>query len=128
MDKEANELVIFYKSFHALLENHTIVKGPTPIPFPKLKNNRENCSWFLPPVGWLKANFDGAAKGNLGRVGVGGIIRNEHGKGIVAFVAPIGCQTNHYVEALDSHQIIKLAKDVGVKCLWLERDSKNIID
>ena len=54
--------------------------------------------------------FDGAAKGNPGKAGVSGIIRNMHGKGIYTFVTPFGVQTNHYVKAIMVHQTIKLAK------------------
>ena len=95
--------MVFHKSIHALMENDTIVKGPIPTLFPKVKNERENCCWSLPPVGWLKSNFDGATKGYSSRAGVGGIIRNEHGKGIATSVAPIECQTNHYAKDLSAH-------------------------
>ena len=46
----------------------------------------------------------------------------------MAFSAPFGSQTNHYVEAIVARQTIKLAKEMGVNFLWLEGDSKNIID
>ena len=32
------------------------------------------------------------------------------------------------MEAIAAHQTIKLAKDTGARYLWLEGDSKNIID
>ena len=58
--------------------------------------------------GWCKANFDGFAKGNPGKAGAGGIIRNTHGKGIVAISATLGMQTNHYAETFVAHQTLKL--------------------
>ncbi len=76
----------------------------------------------------VQGQFDRATKGNLAKATIGGIIRNEHGKGIVAFTGPIGIQTNHCVEAIAAHQTIELDKEMGVKLLQLEGDSKSIID
>ena len=81
----------------------------------------------MPPKAWCKANFDGAAKGNLGKVGVGVIIRNNFGKGIVVVASPLGTQINHYAEARATHYTIKLALDMGMKKHWLKGDSKNVI-
>ena len=36
--------------------------------------------WNPPPKGFLKLNFDGASKGNPGKVGYGFILRNNKGK------------------------------------------------
>lgn len=41
---------------------------------------------------------------------------------------PLGNQTNHLDEAMGALQAIKLAHNLGVKFLCLERDSKNIIN
>lgn len=40
---------------------------------------RENASWLLPPLGWVKANFDGTAKGNPGKVGSRCVLRTTWG-------------------------------------------------
>ena len=82
--------------------------------------------WLLPPEGSHKANFDGAAKGNPGPSGCGGIIRNCHGGGVATLSYPLGNQTNHYVEVSNALHTTKLSLDVGVKKLWLE-DYSNII-
>lgn len=89
---------------------------------------RSMSSWSFPPNDWFKANFDGAAKGNPGPVGYGGVIRNGviFCIGVVAF--PLGNQTNHLAENMGTLQAIKLAHNLGVKLLWLEGDSKNIIN
>ena len=39
-------------------------------------NMRENAIWLSPSNPWIKANFDGAFKGNLGMFGCGGVIRD----------------------------------------------------
>ena len=36
--------------------------------------------WEAPPQSVFKLNFDGAEKGKLGQVGVGGVCRNEAGE------------------------------------------------
>ncbi len=43
---------------------------------------RENIKWELPYIDWLKFNFDGASKGNLGVSRVGVIARMENGEAI----------------------------------------------
>ena len=39
---------------------------------------RKECKWVSPPIGWKKLNFDGASRGNPGKVGLGCIIRSEN--------------------------------------------------
>ena len=89
---------------------------------------RQDARWLLPPDGWSKANFDGASKGNPGPSGCGGVIRNSFGEGIATFASPLGTQTNHLAEARAAIRVVKLAFDAGVTKLWLEGDSKNIIN
>ena len=91
------------------------------------RTKRQEVKWKLTAKGWHKDNFDGVAKGNLGPLGCGGIIRNCHGRGVVALSYPLGNQINHYIEASATLHTVKLALDVGVKKLWLKGDSNNII-
>lgn len=118
------------KSLIFFLENYSSSKGLNPLLSTKAMdtNKRKECRWTLPLEGWHKDNFEGVANGNPGKVGVGGIIRNAHGKGIATVSAPLGMQTNNYAETIMAHQTIKLAWDTGVKNIWLEGDSKSIID
>ena len=84
--------------------------------------------WNTPPNGWIKGNFDGAAKGNLGRVGCGGVLRDHVGNIIDAIAVPIGHSNSHIVEATTALYTMKLAADLGHPKLWLEGDSLNIIN
>eukprot|EP01018_Ginkgo_biloba_P006149 Gb_11812 [translate_table: standard] len=54
------------------------------------KSNRESCRWIRPPEGWVKCNFDGATKGNLGLAGAGGLCRNAEGTLLGTFAKPLG--------------------------------------
>ena len=40
---------------------------------------------------------------------------------------PLGHLKNYYTKDCAALQTTKLAKEIGVKCLWLEGDSNNII-
>lgn len=84
------------------------------------------CCWSFPPNDYIKANFNGAAKGNPEPTGYGGVIQNCVGFciGVVAF--PLGNQTNHLAEAMGALQAIKLAHNLGVKFLVLQGDSKTL--
>ena len=55
--------------------------------------------WNTPPNGWIKGNFDGAAKGNPRRVGCGGVLRDNFGNIIDVIAIPIGNSNSHIVEA-----------------------------
>ena len=76
---------------------------------------RQEATWSFPPENWHKANFDGAAKGNPGPAGCGGIIRNSSGGGIATISSPIGHQTNHLAEANATRLTIKLALALGIE-------------
>lgn len=89
---------------------------------------RQDAKWILPPEGWSKANFDDASMGNPSPSRSGGIIRNSFGEGVAAFASPLGTQTNHLAEARATCSVVKLAFEAGVSKLWLEGDSKNIIN
>ncbi|KAL0293653.1 UNVERIFIED_CONTAM: putative ribonuclease H protein, partial [Sesamum radiatum] len=50
--------------------------------------------WNKPPDNWLKLNTDGAAKGNPGPAGAGGLLRDHFGRIIFAFQEPLGTCSN----------------------------------
>ena len=93
----------------------------------KKDNPRLTIRWKNPPIGWIKGNFDGVAKGNLGREGCGGILRDHVGNIIDAIVVPIGHYKSHISEATAALYTMKLVADLGCPKLWLEGDS-NIIN
>ena len=54
--------------------------------------------WIPPPAGSFKLNIDGAAKGNPGPAGYGGVIRNSGGFILSLFWGSIGSNTNNMAE------------------------------
>jgi ribonuclease HI len=97
---------------------------------PKLliDNPRLTTKWNLPPFGWIKGNFDGAAKGNPGNAGCGGVLRDHMGNVIDAIAIPIGHSNSHIAEATAALYTMRIAVELGCPNLWLEGDSLNIVN
>ena len=74
-----------------------------------MEDKRLNVKWKAPPRGWIKGNFDGAAKGNFKKARCGGIIRDHLGNVIDAIEIPIGISTSHRAEAIATLYTMKLA-------------------
>lgn len=134
-DREAPTFVIANKIVTTMKENFTVRKegdieegGNTIVKKKDRERKREEAKWLLPPKGWHKANFDGVAKGNLGPAGYGRIIRNGHGKGVVAFSYPLGIQMNHFAEATATYHVVKLPLATRIENLWLEGESLNTVN
>ncbi|KAL0444097.1 UNVERIFIED_CONTAM: putative ribonuclease H protein [Sesamum latifolium] len=56
--------------------------------------------WQSPKVGWFKLNCDGAAKGNPGQAGAGGVVRDSQGRLIFALYEYLGVKTNVFAELM----------------------------
>ena len=54
--------------------------------------------WVPPPVGWVKINTDGAAKGSPGLAGAGGIFKLSDCSAISSFAVPLGPRFAHETE------------------------------
>ena len=63
----------------------------------------------LSTSGFWKLNVDGNALQNLGRVGFGGLLRNDDGECLVGFFSYIGISSNMHVELKTLHFKLKLA-------------------
>lgn len=94
----------------------------------KTDNPRLTMKSNVPPNGWITGNFDGATKGNSGRVRCGGVLRDHVGNVIDAIAIPIGQSNSHIVEATSTLYTMKLVVDLGFSKLWLEGDSLNIVN
>ncbi|XP_015160629.1 uncharacterized protein [Solanum tuberosum] len=54
--------------------------------------------WIKPPDQWVKINSDGSALNNPGRLGAGGILRDQEVEMLLAFATPLGERTNNKAE------------------------------
>ena len=79
-DKESPSWVVGHKFIRAIKEIFLPQNGgkgdfnildPLMNTIVKNKSKRDGVVWLVPPTDWLKANFNGSAKCNLGRVGFG---------------------------------------------------------
>ena len=64
----------------------------------KRKEDRANCRWSPPPTGWVKLNFDGAARGNPRIAGIGCIINNDFGQWLAKKAMAIRPTSNNLAE------------------------------
>ena len=94
----------------------------------KKEDHRASVKWRAPLRGWIKGDFDGAAKGNPGKAGCGGIIRDHARNTIDAIEIPIGISTSHRAEATAALYTMKVVVETRYRFLWLEGDSLNIIN
>lgn len=94
----------------------------------KDNTNKEQVIWKSPPIGWLKANFDGFAKGNLGRARCGGVLRDHNSRVVDVVAIPIRLCTSHRAKVSIALFIVKKVVEIGHHNLRLEGDSLNIIN
>ncbi|XP_057859048.1 uncharacterized protein LOC131067901 [Cryptomeria japonica] len=76
----------------------------------------------------MKLNFDGASRGNLGRSGVGAIIRNEVGEVVRAISGLVGVATNNVAEISVMEAGLQWCVNNGVVKLIIEGDSQVILN
>lgn len=83
---------------------------------------------------WLKVMsrhtlfFDGAAKGNPGKAGAGGVILNPNGETSHSFAWGLGHTTSVTAEALALYQGLKILQETGIETANVIGDSQFIID
>ena len=83
-------------------------------------------SWKPPPNAKYKLNIDGSALTNPGRIGGGGILRNEHGGIIYAFAIPLGEGSNNQAEVQAASYGLNWCIQHGYKNI-IEVDSELLI-
>ena len=86
--------------------------------------------WGKPPLGCLKLNVDGAAKGNPRRTGGGGIIRDHNGDVIAGFSKFYGITTNMVAEFNAIRDGLLLCSDlsIGLSTVLIESDSLILVE
>jgi ribonuclease HI len=85
--------------------------------------------WMAPSQGWYKANWDVAIDNRKGRVGIGVILRDERGQMVAAMSKTrIGILEPSTGEAFAASSAVCFCRDLGVQCVVLEGDAKQIVD
>ena len=80
-----------------------------------------------PPYNWVPLNTDGAAKGNPGSAGGGGVFRSHRGEWLGGFAENIGCCTSTKAELKAVLRGLKLARTLGFTKLWVNLDSSCVV-
>lgn len=80
-------------------------------------------SWKYPEDGWVRLNTDGAAKGNPGEAGAGGIIRGPRGELFEMFAANCGVYSSTKAELLAVMRGLATAWNGGHRSVRLTIDS-----
>uniref|UniRef100_M1DMV9 RNase H family protein n=1 Tax=Solanum tuberosum TaxID=4113 RepID=M1DMV9_SOLTU len=84
--------------------------------------------WKKTPDQWIKLNTDGSALSNPGRIGVGGILRDQKGHMKLAFATPLGEGTNNQVELETTIFGMTWSIHLGYMKVILEVDSQLLVD
>ena len=84
--------------------------------------------WESPLEGWVALNTDGAAKGNPGLAGAGGVIRDHKGEWILGFSENSGCCSPLKAEIKAILRGLQLVKGTYAQKIWLQVDSKVVVN
>lgn len=57
-------------------------------------------------------NFDGASRGNPGKTGIGGVIRNKAGEIVHIYCRALGESTNNEAEFAALEQVLKILRTI----------------
>eukprot|EP00253_Pinus_taeda_P010390 PITA_10390 len=91
------------------------------------QQNSEVNRWNFPLEGGLKLNFDGDSRGNHGRAGIGGVIRNQEGEIVHIYCRALGEGTNNEMEFAELEQGLRILKSLQNSNVVVEGDSALVI-
>ena len=99
--------------------------GPTQ----SVTNTTQQTRWSPPPPpNYLKVNFDGATFKDIGRVGLGVVIRDNHGQVIASLSEQVNLLfSSNMVEAQATARAMSFALEIGYSSFILEGDSESVI-
>eukprot|EP00257_Ricinus_communis_P020519 XP_015579763.1 uncharacterized protein LOC8280347 isoform X1 [Ricinus communis] len=83
------------------------------------------CIWKKPDVGWIKLNTDGSV--DRQHAGFGGLLRDNEGNAICAFVSKAPLDDIFLVELWAIWRGLVLALGLGIKVIWVESDSMSAV-
>ena len=80
--------------------------------------------WKPPSAGIFKLNTDGASRGNPGKSGAGGLIRNHEGRWVAGFCHNIGTTNSLEAELIAIRDGLELVNRLKLMNVDVETDSK----
>jgi len=83
--------------------------------------------WKSGSEGWIILNTDGAAKGNPGPTGAGGVLRGDKGEWLVGFLENLGHCSSIKAEFKAVWRGLNLANEMQAQRVWLQIDSKIVV-
>ena len=86
--------------------------------------------WDKPQQGSMKFNVDGSARGQPGKAGIGGVLRDESGSIMLVFSKSIGIADSNMAELLtikEAFLIFCALENLSSKRLIIESDSSNAV-
>lgn len=93
------------------------------------ENSEREKKWLAPSQGWYKINWDVALDKLHERVGVGVVIREEHGQVIAAMSKTrLGLLEPTTGEAFAAYQAVCFGRELGLQNICLEGDAKQIAE
>ncbi|GLJ11789.1 hypothetical protein SUGI_0177080 [Cryptomeria japonica] len=110
------------------MENIWLLLKKSDYKFSDLKPCRKNIKWIPPPSRFLKMNFDGACRGNLGEFGFGAIIRDEFGDMMGAKYGLLGVSTNNIAEVSALEAGLEWCVEKGAHKVMVEGDLQVILN
>lgn len=94
----------------------------------KKKTEQRSRAWNLPPIGWVKYNFDSSFRNENEEIGVGWILRDENGHHILfghARLSPV--EKVFQAEAKGFVYAIQMMWIQGWRNVWFEGDNLDLV-
>ena len=116
--QQASQALATFQQSQCALTNHTTAT-----------RSQHSVQWRPPPENCHKLNFDGATFSELGKAGLGVVVRDSHGNAIASLseqapllFAPV------IVEAMAAARAMTFAQELGITKFILEGDLKVVIN
>ncbi|KAK8491672.1 hypothetical protein V6N11_050107 [Hibiscus sabdariffa] len=90
------------------------------------RTSRAISHWTKPPIGWIKANSDGAVRTSDSWAAAGGVIRDAYGCWIYGCTRSIGCCSVLMSELWAAHDILIAAWDMDFRQVQFETDNSEV--
>ncbi|CAA0835964.1 Unknown protein [Striga hermonthica] len=87
-----------------------------------------NVTWARPEHGWTKLNYDGSCKCKTGKSSIGGIFRDHNAGFLLGYAESIGQSNSTLAELAALVRGLEIVLENGWSDVWLEGDSKGIVD